>query len=192
MKDFKITLISSLLFSVNVSGQNLLYGILPQENGAVVYTKIIQVDSTSKEKLFVTLKDWAVNNFNSQKYTNQAEDKEGGYLVYRGVFGFIDTVKGRIFGLVPYEIQFTLKFYIKDNKVKTTVTELARKAMFPDYYVPLEILGDQIDEERSWSAKKKEKYKTELLIFIKHVDSWVMAILLTVENALLSKDKFDF
>ncbi len=116
-----------LLISLRLTAQDsLLYKSFPVVDGKVNYTNIFNVDSLSKDKIFAKVKDWAVNSYKSQKATLEAEDKEAGYIAYKGYLSIILEYQAGLFKGKPFsvEVYHTLKFYIKDEKVKMVFTDL--------------------------------------------------------------------
>jgi len=102
------------------------------EENKVEYVKIIEVDSLSKKEISLRIKEWAVNNFNSQKAALQSEDLETGYMLYQATrenvynipkgWGF-PLIGSRIYTITT-ETKFSINFYIKDNKFKIVVNNI--------------------------------------------------------------------
>jgi hypothetical protein len=102
------------------------YEPFPSIDNKVNYTSIFDVEGSSKEKLFSKIKDWAVDAYKSEKTTLQAEDKEAGYIAYKGYIPVNSYYTGGLLKGKPYiiNVYHTLKFYIKDEKVKIVFTDL--------------------------------------------------------------------
>jgi hypothetical protein len=101
--------------------QDSLYlGLMPIVDGKVTYSKIFSADSLKKNDLFAIVKEYTVKRYNSEKSALQSEDKEAGFISYRGTFSYIDTLN---FGLMREQsgldvFDHRLTFYVKDGKVE--------------------------------------------------------------------------
>lgn len=122
----KIIYLFLLLVNVSALSQEKFYGIMPMENGRVSYTKIVNADSMTKEVLFAKIKDWAVNTYGSQKVAFDAEDREAGYIAYKGYLPAVVHSVGGILKGKPYTVHIyhTLRFYIRDGKYKVVFDDL--------------------------------------------------------------------
>src|SRR5258706_5530927 len=123
----RLALVFLILLPVLCKGQDsLLYNVFPLIKGKVNYTKIFEIDSAKKDQLFTKIKDWAVNSYVSQQATLQAEDKEAGYIAYKGYLPVTLHYTAGILKGKPYQVDVyhTLTFYIKDGKVKIVFTDL--------------------------------------------------------------------
>jgi hypothetical protein len=137
MKKLILTLgIFLLLFNSSFSQEipdSSFRSIFPRnEENKVEYVKIIEVDSLSKKEISLRIKEWAINNFNSQKAALQSEDLETGYMLYQATrtntynipkgWGF--PVIGSKIYTITSETKFSINFYIKDNKFKIVVNNI--------------------------------------------------------------------
>ena len=64
-----------LIATLIIYGQEKLLDILPTENGVVIYTGVIQVDSVDKSTLYTRAKKWFIDNYKSAKDVIQLDDK---------------------------------------------------------------------------------------------------------------------
>jgi hypothetical protein len=95
--------------------------ILPQKDGAILYTGIIQVDSSaSKSELYNRGKVWFINEFKSSNDVLQMQDKEAGILIGKGFFEIENGVNTQIWQ--------TIKLYFKDGKYKYEITDLSMQS----------------------------------------------------------------
>ena len=155
---------------------SLLYNIFTVADGKVTYTKIIQVDSATKDQLFVRVKDWAAQSYKSQKVTLDAEDKEGGYLVYKGYLPTVLLYWSGVAKGKPFDVNLfhTLRFYIKDYKIKIVFTDIETESHDVSSEVnaynnitriekfPLEYWDSRLG---SFSKKKKERFLEDMKSF---------------------------
>ncbi|MBL7709011.1 MAG: DUF4468 domain-containing protein [Chitinophagaceae bacterium] len=200
-----IGLILCLSSFTETKGQDsLMYDVFPVIDTKINYTRIFEVDSTSKEQLFIKIKDWAVNNYKSQKATLQAEDKEAGYIAYKGYLQIVSTYSaGLLKGSKFYiDIYHTLKFYIKDGKVKIVFTDLEKvshdfgskfisdRNNKPIDAVPLESLYDGM---KNLSPQKQEKFKASVKELAIELDTHFKNFLTSIMNEISKKgSEFDF
>jgi hypothetical protein len=196
----KIVFAYVLLLSIRLTAQDsLLYGVFRMMDGRINYTRIVNIDSTDKNKLFVKIKEWAVNSYKSQKVTLDAEDKDAGYLVYKGYLVTVFKYEGGLLKNQPYSIDLyhTLKFYIKDDRVKIVFTDLETLShdlgseYLKDYSRhPLEKWGLKLDGK---TPKKQEKWRESNREGAVLINKYITAFLLNIEKALQSKkSEFDF
>ena len=132
-----LTIVGLSIISNNVCSQNTpdtsFRSIFPRnEENKVEYVKVVEVDSLSKKEISLRIKEWAINNFNSQKAALQSEDLETGYMLYQATktntynipkgwgFAFIGS---KVFTITT-ETKFSINFYIKDNKFKIVVNNI--------------------------------------------------------------------
>ena len=108
------------------------------EENIVEYEKIIEFENLSKKEISLRIKEWAINNFNSQKAALQSEDLETGYILYQATTTNIYTIpKGWGFPLIGSKIlsitnetKFSINFYIKENKFKIVVNNISPSRIF--------------------------------------------------------------
>jgi hypothetical protein len=147
-----------LLLSTNVNSQELpdleFKNIFPRGEKGIEYVKVFEIDSAKKSELILRIKEWAINNFNSQKAALQSEDLESGYLLYQAIKTNTYSIpKGWGFALigskiytVTYETKFSINFYIKDNKFKVVINNITDRAISANglwYEVVSNSVGDK-------------------------------------------------
>jgi len=135
-----IAIIGLCIISNNVFSQSTpdtsFRSIFPRnEDNKVEYVKVVEVDSLSKKEISLRIKEWAINNFNSQKAALQSEDLETGYMLYQVTSTNTYKIpKGWGFPLIgsqiftsTYETKFSINFYIKDNKFKILINNITSR-----------------------------------------------------------------
>ena len=192
-----------LIFSHSAIAQDsLLYGIFPVIEGKVNYTQVVELDSLTKDQIFIKIKDWAVQSYKSQKVTLQAEDKDQGYIAYQGYLPIIMTYQAGLLTGSKYKVDLyhTLKFFIKDNKLKFVFTDLttlshdvgsnmmAKETGKPTGQIAIEIWEKDLQIK---NIKKLEKISIANKKNASEIDIQVKALL---DNLLvfLRKKKSDF
>lgn len=166
-----IAVLLSAALIQDCTAQDKFYEIMPMVDGKVSYINVLDADSITKDKLFSKLKDWAVNTYGSQIATLQAEDKETGYLAYKGFLPVYAFGQGGLIKNKPYTIHLyhTLKFYIKDGKYKIvfddlhTYSTLEASLLGSADRVPIESYG------KNGKPKHKEGYKRDVASFHKSI-----------------------
>lgn len=144
MKIIKFLLIFVILLSTSnftdaqIIPDTTFRSIFPRnEENLVQYEKIIELDSLSKKDISLRIKEWAINNFNSQKAALQSEDLEAGYILYQATTTNTYTIpKGWGFPLIGSKIlsitnetKFSINFYIKENKFKIVVNNIINRGL---------------------------------------------------------------
>lgn len=107
-------------------GKDKFFSILPEVDGVVMYTGVVQVDSTiTKTELFNRAKAWFVTEYKSANDVIQMEDKEAGVIMGKG---FAEADYKANFMAVNYaNIYHTVKVYVKDGRYKYEITDLTGK-----------------------------------------------------------------
>ncbi|WPV65959.1 DUF4468 domain-containing protein [Chitinophaga sp. LS1] len=135
---------------------SLLYNIFPIHNGKIRYEKIIHVDSVSKNDIYTRIKEWALENYNSQKATKQEDDKDAGFLVYTGYFEKPFEGKMKRTSIIDdRQVWNTIKFYVKEGRVKIIIDDIRirSKVYAANVFTSLSSnIGD------AWYIEKYESY----------------------------------
>ena len=116
----KLTLLTSLLFSLALLGQDDKVS-LPLKDKKVFYEAVVPVDSVSKDVLYDRLKLWAMSYFKISEKELLTLDKSIGMIKGKGKIG------GFAKAMQTYDLAFTFELAVKDNKFKYT---------FYDFLVP--------------------------------------------------------
>jgi type IV pilus biogenesis protein CpaD/CtpE len=74
-------------------------------------TKIVAVEDTSKNDLYLRANDWMVDTFNNADSVIQFSDKEGGVISGKYRMGVVDSVSNTT-------VNATIKIKVKDNAAK--------------------------------------------------------------------------
>jgi hypothetical protein len=143
--------------------------ILHEENGVIIYTDVIHVDSSiTKSELFNRAKAWIAMEYKSANAVIQMEDKDAGILIGKGIFTvqWSTTLVKNLVTKVPH----TIKLLFKDGKYKYEITDLS---YLDDY-------GNSINletEPTGFGKKTKEK-------FLFAVNDEIMSTINSLENAM--------
>lgn len=88
----------------------------PLVEGKVIYSEVVQVDSTSKEELYRRAKVWIANSFQSAKAVIDLDEKESQNVIGKGNIQW--STFGLLIGKNSRTVKFTFYIKAKDNKVK--------------------------------------------------------------------------
>lgn len=197
-------IIFCILISLQINAQDsLLFGAFPFIDGKINYTTILSIDSTTKDNLFIKVKEWAVDSYKSQKSANQAEDKEMGYMAYKGFLKTVLYYKGGILKGKPYSVDLyhTIKFYIKDNKIKIVFTDLETIShdVASDYIEgqtgrsTKPTLLESLDNNVTGGDKRKERIMGYVYEDAKQLNKQILKFLDSIfEKMKTKKSEFDF
>jgi hypothetical protein len=195
-----------LLAISNLSrGQDSLFKIFPLQDGVVTYSSITDIKGKKKDEIFIRIKEWGVNSFKSSKNTLETEDKEIGFIAYKSFFETVDYYWGGISKGKPYKVNVynTIKFYIKDEKLKVMITDFELEAFGYNYAlfkekekVPLEIYQNELEErinKGSISRKNEEAWRESNQKFYLRLAEEITLFLDNISSSLTKiKSEFEF
>ena len=125
---------------------------LPERDGVVIYTEVVEVDGVTKGDLFARGMEWVAKNYVSANHVVQFKDKEAGTIV--GKANLRVYIKNPIkfnFGVVKY----TVSLYLKDGKYKYEFTDFYHDGTTSEYYGG-KSYGPIMNEKTKWSIRKKQ------------------------------------
>ena len=158
-----------IMFSINSFSQEKLLDILPLENGNVVYTEVVKVDSLNKKELYNRVKKWVVLKYKSANDVIQLDDKEDGIIIGKGNFGI------KYYSRKP-TIEHTLQIETKDGRYKYTISSFIYSDVQNDTFT--------VDKfPKSWAGKKK-LYRT--------IDEKVKSIIADLKKSMETELKDDW
>jgi len=85
-------------------------------------SKIVTVDSISKEELFGRAKLWVATSYNSAKNVVQLDDKENTTIVIKALFP-VTAKAGLMIRMEQGNVKYTLTIQCKDGRYKYTLTD---------------------------------------------------------------------
>lgn len=187
MKSF---LIVFLLFIYSTSfSQPDLSLVFPMDNGKVVYSEVVKVDSTlTADQLFKNAKIWLIDAFKSAKDVIQTESQSDHLLVAKG---FNNRSHNQI---VNGKIWFTLKLETKDGRYRYSIYDL----IYEYSGTLLQTTVHETTPYESWvnldlhkrnNPKQQEKVNELLIEFSKKVnDDFVSLVESLKANIIKSQD----
>jgi hypothetical protein len=165
----KCLLLIFLMANLSIYGQEKLLGILPTENGSVIYTGLIKVDSIDKNALYGRAKKWFIDNYKSAKDVIQLDDKENGEITGKGNFKINYYARDA-------RISHTISILVKDGRCKYIITDFSYSDSQNDKFAIENF-------PKTWAGKKK--------LYIK-VDEEVKSIIVSIEKFMATKPKNDW
>lgn len=166
----KTLLISAITVSIlNAYSQELP---IDSQTGRVLYEKIIEVDSLSKETIYTKALEWFALKFTSSNDVIQFKDEESGKIIGKG------SMKIEYYSREPI-LSFTITVWIKEGRSKVVLTD----------FTYLDIQDDSfniIDFPKKWAGKKR---------LYEAVDVAANSILLDIEDYIRGnseKDEWEF
>lgn len=124
----KILLLSLLLCGfLGYSQDKKERPILPIDSatGKIFYKGVVNVDSVSKQELYLRAREWFVNSFKQSNSVIQMDDKESGTIIGKGNTSiYLNTMFG---SMDVGFIRFTVSVYVKDGKYKYSFTDFKQE-----------------------------------------------------------------
>ena len=131
-----------------------IINVLPKdENGKIIFTRIIDSNNLNKEQTFTKTKLFFVNTFNSAKDVIQLDDKENGIVMGKGSAN-INIQSGKF--SIPISMSFTIKIESKDGKCRLEVSNIIY-----NNESPAENFFNDVMEEKYSKANEKGKIVME-------------------------------
>ena len=107
---------------------------LPLENGKIIYTEVVEVESKSKDDLYTSAREWFAKSYNSANNVIQMDDKESGKIVGKALMPVYHKAFGSDYD--SGNIHYTISIYLKDGRYKYEVSDFYHTgtvAGVPDY-----------------------------------------------------------
>ena len=196
----RLLILSILVSTVCFSQSSLLHSSLSVKDGKVYYDTIIQLDGTSKDKLFEKSKIWALNNFKSQKDALQAEDREIGLLTYKTFF--TENFNAPPFRghsvTAEWKYIFTVKLYLKEGKAKIVIDNVYLSISVPGMNMISEKPIEEMDQPNDPTKYKKidkeyfEKSRIEMKRLFDKANLEFNATMQSWRVAMKAKSESDF
>lgn len=195
-KAILMSLIISLLSVGSLIGQDTVYyNLIPVSNGRIIFSRVIEIEDVSKEDLWLRVKMWGVDNYNSEKNALESEDKEIGFITYKGIMPITLHYQGGLLKGKKYTtyVNHTLKFFIKDGKVKVEISDLVSN---------MEVIGVEISQSfeeyylmdvSQYSKSKQDKVLASIVNDAMDTNRQIEALFNSIQNELRSKNSdFNF
>lgn len=134
----------------------------------ISFTKVMQLDSTSKKEIYNRAKDYIIYAYRSANDVIQLDNFEDGKIIAKGYSEFLG---GWVFGnAMDGKVWFTLIIQMKDNKYRYEITNIVHEG-YPGRgsFGPLENL-DMRSRPFAWTKKVMEKFRqriyTDILLVV--------------------------
>ena len=166
MKKLLFLMSTMLVLTLTSFSQTQQINIYPVINGEIIYTSVVNVDSTKSNELYVRANEWFVNTFKSAKDVIQLSDKEAGKIIGKGVFST---------GL--FTIHFTVEIQTKDGKYKYAFSNFICKSMEGSHY-------ENTCNLEEWLNSKKIRKIDE------NINANVLNLIADLKKAMVVNDKW--
>jgi hypothetical protein len=178
-----------LILTVIVKAQNLPYDSLTRK---VVYSEVVQVDSASKNDLYLRCRAWFAKTFLSANNVIQMDDKEAGRIIGRAA-----TKSSFVYFLVNFKftLYYTIAVTIKDGRYKYELSDFIAQDDATQYNSGFTYKIDQLASGRTENdiptKKDNGQYKAVYRGYI--VATYKQAELMSesLKLAMAVKGKFD-
>jgi len=116
MKKFFIIFILFGIITIQLRAQN--WPIDPVTK-RITFTAVVNVDSVSKDELYLRVKEWFAKTYNDSKEVIQMDDKESGKIIGKGsIEVFVHSL-----GLKPYGyVKYVITVNVKDSRFKYEIS----------------------------------------------------------------------
>lgn len=96
--------------------------ILPIDGHRVIYSEVVQIESTDRDELYRRGRIWVTNTFKSANAVIQLEDPQNGIIICRGntsiIHGFVAIKPETV------TVNFRASIFVKENRYKYEVTDI--------------------------------------------------------------------
>jgi len=148
MKLKNVLFLMSVMLVIVLPSFSQTKSIFPlNENGEIVYSGIINIDSVNSKELYGRANEWFVNIFKSAKDVIQLNDKEAGKIIGKGNFnaGIAHCRAGMIHQPIYGVVNFTVEIQTKDGKYKYNFSNFQFKYLNT-------ITGEDVDTDLTLSS----------------------------------------
>jgi hypothetical protein len=120
MKKTIALLAFSVLFITNSFAGDFESTVVPKnEQGHMVYEKVVEVNNVSKEELYKRVKAWVMDNVKTIDNNIQYDDKGSETIITTPTIALENLKNNHV---VNQKVNFKLKILFKDNKMKITAS----------------------------------------------------------------------
>lgn len=124
------------------------------ENGEIVYSEIVNVDSVSAKVLYVRAHQWFANTFKSAQDVIQLDDKEAGIMIGKGFFEAVSARNNLI-----VSVYFTVEIQTKDGRYKYVFSNFSCKQdFFGGETMTLDLKSSSVWKNAVWQKRFDEDW----------------------------------
>jgi hypothetical protein len=182
-----VGLITGLL-AFNSFGQNKQYAYedlyLPRINDKVTYQDVVDIPGKTQKEIHNALRIWFLETFKNSEKVIELDDKENGIIAGNGVFRIYAKYMTAI---TSQYVNFSLRFDIKDEKFRYTISNIIMESETVRYRNPIETFFSY-----EWMFKENGKpRKLNLDFYIEFEDQIILleqAILGAVNTYIKDQD----
>jgi len=181
MKNLIILLL--FIFPILLSSQ-IIKELPTDENGKLNYNKVVQVENTNKNELYLRGRAFFANTFKDAKEVIQMDDKDSGIIIGKAFSDIYITSWGNS---IPIQMWFSIKIQAKDAKYKYEIYNIYFKSYPGEYGVYTHSAEKWFDRKIYYKNNGKprnirEKYKIETTKEIQSLESAIISKMNTTDQ----------
>lgn len=190
-----LTILVLLFLRVTVTGQNSILDNFPTTDGLIVYSDIVEVDSSLKAgDLYLNAKNWVVEAFKSSQAVIDIDEREARVIA-------IKAYNQKHVSYVSPKIWFTLKIEMKDGRYRYTLSntnvtyDISLTTPTSHYDNSLENWikeAETATPTKKWEIKTNEDWKIALNALCIEIDSDFKAIIEELGKNMKTKSNQDW
>lgn len=177
-----------MLIPTPLLAQNFIEDNFPNENGVIVYSEVVKVDSALTSKyLYLNAKKWLVSAFKSSRAVIETDEKDDGLIILKGF-----VLKGHNQEIRNPKKWFTIKLEFKDGRYKYSLSNIR-------YEFDVQVMGVDLHRDvpfEEWinsstgstSPEKRQKLNDKLNEYCRELDAEFRAIIIKLKSEIGKKE----
>ena len=166
-----VILLSTLTFAQD---EEMLFDVLPMNEGRVTYSEVVAVEGIDKDKLFARASKWFAEAYKSAEDVIQFSDKEAGEIMGRG---FFTTHWSAVFySATEVDIWYETTIQFKEGRYRYVLTDFRIKY---DTAISGSVLETDLPIEE-WNVNRENNMKK----FLPKIDEHVQSMIASMKEAL--------
>jgi hypothetical protein len=150
-----------LLLVTSHSFAQIIDELPKDDNGNLNFHEVVQVDSASKEQLYLRAKVFFANAFNSAKDVIQMDDREAGIIIGKGWDNIFIKIA---LHQVPLKMWYSVKIQSKDGRYKCEVYDISYQGETSVRGYPADVFSNKNYFKANGQPRDvNEKYKLETI-----------------------------
>lgn len=141
---------------------------IPIKDGIAIFDSVVSIDGLKKNELFIKIKQWGLETFNSEKLSLESQDIDAGFIFYKlNIYKEMPepalTKKNllKIPNSYIYKFELNIKFYIKDNKYKIVISPISFQLQSEKYALKKVDINAQIYGLEEMGVTALDRYRND-------------------------------
>lgn len=168
-------LLLAILFSFGCKGQNNLMDILPIKEGKVNYTKVLEVEGVSKEKLYKRAKHWLTSSY---EYPDSIIQTDDSYQEIMGLGNFKVLWGPNDYPSLYVEVFQTINIKLREGRYQYEITNFIIKK----YGMESQLEIFQMNDKKNTRHNK---------LFYENIDQKIKELISSLENSMSIEIKIE-